>query len=609
MPEQELLARGAEEIAEEEARRRRWRRRGRNAMAASAAIIVLVLLLDLWVVRGPAERAFLVRNLACLRCHTELIPARSILAVHRPFLIETCLSCHVPCARIVRGAVTPGDFSAFDRIRNALRRLGLQFVWQIVSGPAGFPDPVPEAPRISEEASVTPGGTRVPVEELCAACHPSIGPELAMAFRHAPFEERRCMSCHEPHASNFRRLLKGTDATVCTECHEIASELDQPVVHEPFGEVRCTGCHQAHASENASILKREERSLCTGCHDEIGALDARGIRHQPFRRGCVRCHRPHSAARTALLVDSLPRLCYGCHARIRNDFSLPSAHPVGSRINCDDCHASHASDYRGLLVTAQRPLCSRCHRQIPSEVKAPVVHDPFADSPCTTSCHRPHGSRYSPLLSDEDPPLCFGCHPALRREIAKRSSHPIGERMRCGSCHRPHASQVYSLLVQRLDGLCYRCHPKDKLYGPRQSIPGYDSHTRPHRRRGRAPSGGWPDDNGAHEKAPVLMGRQHDEIRCMGCHRPHGSDFTPILKQANPDVCLACHLYYANRNYHPTRPSLYDPLAKRGLTCSSSCHNPHGSPYYRMLRYPYEVAGYGSDHLCLLCHEGVGVWY
>ncbi len=607
MAEQAPSGESAQEAIERAEPWRRLGRRGRRYGAYPLVAIGVILLLDLWVVRGPAERSFLARNIACLRCHVELIPKRSSPAVHRPFLIKACTSCHVPHAKTIQAKVKPGNFSAFDRLRNFLRRVGLQLVWAVLSGPGGLPDPLVKASLSSEEAAPTPGHLRAPVEDLCPACHPSIGPQLAMTFRHPPFVKRQCVSCHLPHASNFARLLRGTDETVCTSCHPVHSELEEAVVHAPFGQLECTRCHKAHASNNAGMLSMPERRLCMGCHEEIRGLDSRSVRHEPFIRRCVVCHRPHSSSNQALLVRRSPDLCYGCHPTIRPEFDLPSAHPVGARLSCNDCHAPHASDDSGLLVAAQRTLCPRCHPQISAELDAPVLHDPFENSPCTSSCHEPHGSRFGPLLSNRDPPLCYGCHPVIRGEVEKISSHPIGSRMRCASCHKPHSSRVYSLLTQPLDGLCYRCHPRRELFGARQKIPGLAS--TPDRRAGRAPSGGWPDDASARERSPVLTGEQHDEVKCMGCHRPHGSDFTPILKKANPDVCLTCHRTYANHNYHPTRPVYYDPLARKGLTCSSSCHNPHSSPYYRMLRYPYEVGGYGSDHICMLCHTGVGVWY
>jgi predicted CXXCH cytochrome family protein len=60
---------------------------------------------------------------------------------------------------------------------------------------------------------------------------------------------------------------------------------------------------------------------------------------------------------------------------------------------------------------------------------------------------------------------------------------------------------------------------------------------------------------------------------------------------------------------HPADGRYYDYLAHGPLTCTSTCHDPHGSSYHRMLRLPYNVDGYGSDYLCLGCHTKVGLVY
>jgi predicted CXXCH cytochrome family protein len=60
---------------------------------------------------------------------------------------------------------------------------------------------------------------------------------------------------------------------------------------------------------------------------------------------------------------------------------------------------------------------------------------------------------------------------------------------------------------------------------------------------------------------------------------------------------------------HPASPVYWDPVAGRPLTCTSTCHSPHGSSYTRMLRVAYLSDGAGSDYICLLCHTAVGLDY
>jgi predicted CXXCH cytochrome family protein len=60
---------------------------------------------------------------------------------------------------------------------------------------------------------------------------------------------------------------------------------------------------------------------------------------------------------------------------------------------------------------------------------------------------------------------------------------------------------------------------------------------------------------------------------------------------------------------HPTSAASWDFVAGKPLSCTSTCHDPHGTPNYRMLRVEYNSNGKGSDYLCLLCHTEVGISY
>jgi hypothetical protein len=79
-----------------------------------------------------------------------------------------------------------------------------------------------------------------------------------------------------------------------------------------------------------------------------------------------------------------------------------------------------------------------------------------------------------------------------------------------------------------------------------------------------------------------------------------------MLVDRNPEVCFRCHAQSSfdeatkakYRNKHPVRPNHYDVNSEAPLTCTSSCHNPHGSDKGHMLRYfasPFDGA-------CIMCH-------
>jgi hypothetical protein len=63
-------------------------------------------------------------------------------------------------------------------------------------------------------------------------------------------------------------------------------------------------------------------------------------------------------------------------------------------------------------------------------------------------------------------------------------------------------------------------------------------------------------------------------------------------------------------NKHPVRPNHYDVNNESPLTCTSSCHNPHGTERQFMMRYFNPI----DDGSCLMCHavtkgSSVGIDY
>lgn len=100
----------------------------------------------------------------------------------------------------------------------------------------------------------------------------------------------------------------------------------------------------------------------------------------------------------------------------------------------------------------------------------------------------------------------------------------------------------------------------------------------------------------------------HEGIPCTACHEFPDSPNADLLKAPEPQLCQQCH---PDSGYmaHPTTPDHWDFRAGKPLTCTSTCHDPHGSAYSYMLRVGYGSDGKGTDYLCLLCHTQVGIEY
>lgn len=242
------------------------------------------------------------------------------------------------------------------------------------------------------------------------------------------------------------------------------------------------------------------------------------------------------------------------------------------------CHDPHASNFPSTLVSTQRSLCLSCHPSVESKEGMAVQHAPFLNGDCT-GCHQPHGSEYRPLLNAVQPDLCYNCHNSTEKDFRRPSHHPIGGTFMCSSCHDPHAAQYMNLVAATGNGFCYQCHTQVReLY----------------------------------DKAA------HASVRCDRCHEVHGSSFVPLLDERNPLLCFECHPRthfdertnkVMNKN-HPVRGAHFDVHMDAPLSCTSSCHNPHGTRLNKMLRY----FDYHRDGTCLMCHavtEGsrVGIDY
>jgi predicted CXXCH cytochrome family protein len=250
-------------------------------------------------------------------------------------------------------------------------------------------------------------------------------------------------------------------------------------------------------------------------------------------------------------------------------------------MNCSSCHQPHASNVNALLLAPERYLCTSCHTNIGLLTTLSVQHAPFEDGPCT-SCHTPHGSKYEPLLINPMPNLCYSCHPKLATLMSRPSHHPN----KCTRCHGVHAAEHDFLLFADLNSnFCYSCHPTIEA---------------------------------------TYASSSHKNLSCLKCHKAHGSKYTPLLARNAPQVCTRCHdehKYVGNgvmfllkepptltstwgptRNAHRATPKFFDRHANKPLTCTSSCHAPHGSQYQHMMKnYKPNV-----DGQCLQCHSQVG---
>ena len=252
---------------------------------------------------------------------------------------------------------------------------------------------------------------------LCTTCHDAF---TGKKQTHAPVEAGECTACHSPHASDFPKLLTGSQKDVCGACHD--DQLSAAHLHGPVSAGDCTSCHEPHHSDIQPLLKKPTDELCATCHTEAAGFQKAAHVHQALEAGCTGCHNPHGAAQPKLLVAKGAALCAPCHDDVMQKLAKATVvhAPVKSEKGCATCHNPHASAQAKLLPAAEKDTCLGCHPTILTKAMT-NLHGPIKDGSCT-ACHDPHASSGRKLLvgefpteayvpyTDKEYELCFSCH-------------------------------------------------------------------------------------------------------------------------------------------------------------------------------------------------------
>jgi predicted CXXCH cytochrome family protein len=286
----------------------------------------------------------------------------------------------------------------------------------------------------------------------------------------------------------------------------------------------CENCHAPVKAGVQPVFDVAEEELCASCHEEVGA-DAKHP-HPPVEAGeCLACHNPHRSHQPALLRKKGKALCAECHDFEPEQVSV-SAHPPFSDGECARCHDSHGAEHPGLQTDALPEKCYQCHRQMSSSVAAATtVHPPVEEGACDL-CHEPHTSRFKNLQKAGTMDLCGECHDL---EPAGPSVHSPFEGGVCVACHNVHAGES-SLMRWTDEECCLRCH-EDMI----EVV------------------------NSENVHPPVAED-------CRSCHVAHSSEYGPLLRQSQHQLCAECHGdVEVDVTDHP----------EVGSELCSECHDPH----------------------------------
>jgi predicted CXXCH cytochrome family protein len=339
-------------------------------------------------------------------------------------------------------------------------------------------------------------------------------------------------------------------------------------------QMQCTSCHEPHSSDYPKLLVMDPAfgALCVTCHDKAGwpgsshetspaTWGGMGVdpwphtdQHTVAANACESCHTPHDAASFDWLWTYYPEeeTCFACHEGtvagedIGSELTKASSHAVDSYTGVHD----PVEDFGSMGRHVECQDCHNPHAASSGSASAPNVSGPLQRVAGVTA----EGGRIESANYEYE--ICFRCHsdnpniplPTLERQkeepnlrlkfsLSNPSFHPVERQgknsdvpslippwdessiMYCTDCHNnddspgvggggpngPHGSRWPFLLDRRYEtddntresatvyAQCYRCHSRSRLLNT--NITKFEDH----------------------EKHI-----QDEDTPCSVCHDPHG---------------------------------------------------------------------------------------
>ncbi len=198
--------------------------------------------------------------------------------------------------------------------------------------------------------------------ETCLGCHPH---EQEGKFVHSAIASG-CETCHQATSDKDTQkttiTLTATGGDLCAMCHEATKD---PVVHGPVKAGQCLTCHDPHASEFKAQTRADGNALCLACHalrrttaDTVELFKTISISSSDF--------------------EATPKVRLDATQRVGHPFAN---HPVGNfpnplnpkeSMSCLTCHQHHSSTQQSLIIASEKgkDLCDTCHQAFEEQKKA-----------------------------------------------------------------------------------------------------------------------------------------------------------------------------------------------------------------------------------------------
>lgn len=194
------------------------------------------------------------------------------------------------------------------------------------------------------------------------------------------------------------------------------------------------------------------------------------------------------------------------HAKVTGSAECESCHGPGSKHQ-----EANSRDFivnpKNLNKWKAQAVCTACHMTH----EAVDLHG--STGVACLDCHVLHTTdnpKY--LVKLPEPNTCYMCHPSTRLEFDLPSHHPVNEgAMKCTACHLAHFANGRNNLVEAREvETCGSCH--------------------------------------ASQRGPFVYSHITFE-GCKQCHLPHGGSQQFMLTNAQPSLCVDCHLQSTDQ--HP----------------------------------------------------------
>jgi len=210
--------------------------------------------------------------------------------------------------------------------------------------------------------------------DLCFNCHNDKKDLLKKSSVHKPFE-KSCLECHDPHNSDTKFHLKAvSEKEQCIACHKTTNKdvidniLNAKYQHKPVKDDKCGTCHNPHATDNKKLLLSNIKTICFECHKNVAEkVNKSKFVHGPVKSdGCYACHSTHGSNNPYLLVKYFPKefyndykeglydICFNCHNESAMKVKI-TTQDTGFRNGSINLHYLH------VQVKGKGRSCKACH--------------------------------------------------------------------------------------------------------------------------------------------------------------------------------------------------------------------------------------------------------